>query len=376
MPQRRSRRPARGASSADLMRALVDHVADVILRVRLSPRPRLEYLNRAVESLTGYTADEVLSDQELALRLVLAADRRKLLDVARTRRVPRQPFLLRWTRRDGSVVTTEVRATPVHSRNGMLVAIDATLREVTAARVKPPAPRVQADPLADVFEHAPIALVHLALDGRLLRVNRRFVDLTGYAAAELDGKRVQDLTHPEDLQRESSVLQRLSSGELSKYVVEKRCVCKDGSPLWVRMTAAFPPGVSGAIGEGIAVIEPIAQPGTRDAGQATLSYSGIDLDTDRLEVTWNARIVPLTLKEVLLLRYLIRHRGEMLPRDRLLRDVWGYKYSGRSRTLDVHVCRLRRKLPPLATSLVTIGHFGYTLSHDALIVGGIPAGTA
>ena len=53
----------------------------------------------------------------------------------------------------------------------------------------------------------------------------------------------------------------------------------------------------------------------------------------------------LTAKEFLLLQYLLEHRGRVLSRDLLLTDVWGYQYTGGTRTVDVHVRRLREKLP-------------------------------
>ena len=57
------------------------------------------------------------------------------------------------------------------------------------------------------------------------------------------------------------------------------------------------------------------------------------------------REVRFTAKEFLLLQYLLEHRGRVLSRDLLLTDVWGYRYTGGTRTVDVHVRRLREKLP-------------------------------
>jgi DNA-binding response OmpR family regulator len=71
--------------------------------------------------------------------------------------------------------------------------------------------------------------------------------------------------------------------------------------------------------------------------------------------------VTLTAKEFVLLDYFLQHRGRVLSRDVLLTDVWGYRYTGGTRTVDVHIRRLREKLPPLATSLVTVKQFGYKL---------------
>ena len=73
----------------------------------------------------------------------------------------------------------------------------------------------------------------------------------------------------------------------------------------------------------------------------------------------------LTAKEFLLLEYLLQHRGRVLSRDLLLTDVWGYRYTGGTRTVDVHVRRLREKLPLLADALVTVKQFGYKLAESA-----------
>jgi two-component system, OmpR family, alkaline phosphatase synthesis response regulator PhoP len=73
------------------------------------------------------------------------------------------------------------------------------------------------------------------------------------------------------------------------------------------------------------------------------------------------REVKLTAKEFMLLRYLLQHRGRVLSREILLGDVWGYRYTGGTRTVDVHVRRLREKVPVLVNALVTVKQFGYKL---------------
>ena len=79
-------------------------------------------------------------------------------------------------------------------------------------------------------------------------------------------------------------------------------------------------------------------------------------------VTVDGEALHLTAKEFLLLQYLIEHQGRVLSRDLLLSDVWGYQYTGGTRTVDVHVRRLREKLPVLADRLLTVKQFGYKLA--------------
>ena len=93
----------------------------------------------------------------------------------------------------------------------------------------------------------------------------------------------------------------------------------------------------------------------------TLAYRTIAVDTERHVVLLAGEAVTLTAKEFLLLEYLLKHRGRVLSRDLLLTDVWGYRYTGGTRTVDVHVRRLREKLPLLAEAIVTVKQFGYKL---------------
>ena len=92
-----------------------------------------------------------------------------------------------------------------------------------------------------------------------------------------------------------------------------------------------------------------------------LSLGAITVDPDRHTVSLDGQEVTLTAKEFLLLSYLLQHRGRVLSRDVLLEQVWGYRYTGGTRTVDVHVRRLREKLPPLTDALVTVKQFGYKL---------------
>jgi len=102
---------------------------------------------------------------------------------------------------------------------------------------------------------------------------------------------------------------------------------------------------------------------TQRAARATttLTLGPLAVDLSRHTVSLDGQEVKLTAKEFLLLQYLLEHRGRVLSRDLLLSDVWGYRYTGGTRTVDVHVRRLREKLPVLTTALVTVKQFGYKL---------------
>jgi DNA-binding response OmpR family regulator len=99
----------------------------------------------------------------------------------------------------------------------------------------------------------------------------------------------------------------------------------------------------------------------RPSAGAVLRYGSISVDPERHSVTSHGEEIRLTAKEFLLLQYLLQHRGRVLSRDLLLTDVWGYQYTGGTRTVDVHIRRLREKLPELSDAIETIKQFGYKL---------------
>ncbi|MBI5198139.1 MAG: winged helix-turn-helix transcriptional regulator, partial [Nitrospirae bacterium] len=71
--------------------------------------------------------------------------------------------------------------------------------------------------------------------------------------------------------------------------------------------------------------------------------------------------VPLTAKEFNLLATFLKSPGRVLTRELLLEMVWGYLADVTTRTVDVHVRRLREKIPPLAEAIVTVKSIGYKL---------------
>ncbi len=90
-------------------------------------------------------------------------------------------------------------------------------------------------------------------------------------------------------------------------------------------------------------------------------YGNLTLDLSRHEVTFNNKTVELSSKEFDLLECLLRSKGRVLSRDYLMDQVWGYDYYGGMRTVDVHIRRLREKIPILVEAIQTVKNLGYKL---------------
>lgn len=88
----------------------------------------------------------------------------------------------------------------------------------------------------------------------------------------------------------------------------------------------------------------------------------LEVDRTRHTVHWDGHSVHLTAKEFALLAALLEADGRVLSRRALLEGVWGYTYAEGTRTVDVHIRRLREKLPGLAPQLITVKSLGYRLA--------------
>ncbi|MWA04530.1 DNA-binding response regulator [Actinomadura sp. LD22] len=113
-----------------------------------------------------------------------------------------------------------------------------------------------------------------------------------------------------------------------------------------------------AVGRAAAVAEADEVPGEIRSGELTIDEATY---TARLR----GRILDLTFKEFELLKYLAQHPGRVFTRAQLLQEVWGYDYFGGTRTVDVHVRRLRAKLGAEYESLIgTVRNVGYRFVPD------------
>jgi PAS domain S-box-containing protein len=88
------------------------------------------------------------------------------------------------------------------------------------------------------YEHAPVGICEIDLEGRFINVNPRFCDITGYSREELLHKKFQDITYPDDLQADEDKYLRPQAEKLPFHTMEKRYIHKDGHTVWILLTRA------------------------------------------------------------------------------------------------------------------------------------------
>lgn len=101
-----------------------------------------------------------------------------------------------------------------------------------------------------------------------------------------------------------------------------------------------------------------------DESPAQYRFGDLVMDLARHEVRVKNIEVPLTAKEFGLLEHLLRNPGRVLTRDILLSTIWGYDYYGTTRTVDVHIRRLKQKLPSLSDAIMSVKSMGYKLKEQ------------
>ncbi len=104
--------------------------------------------------------------------------------------------------------------------------------------------------------------------------------------------------------------------------------------------------------------------GHKPAADNSLEIDGLVLDSEKRTVEYNGTSVTLTFKEFELLACLMRNRGIVLTREKLMEKVWGFDFEGETRTVDVHVKTLRQKLEAAGcTELIrTVRSVGYKIN--------------
>lgn len=106
---------------------------------------------------------------------------------------------------------------------------------------------------------------------------------------------------------------------------------------------------------------------TREAN-GEIGDAGLVIEEGSYTAKLHGKVLDLTFKEFALLKFLAQHPGRVFTRDQLLSEVWGYDYFGGTRTVDVHIRRLRAKLEDLDALIGTVHNVGYRFATDAPVV--------
>ncbi|MBO0724267.1 MAG: PAS domain S-box protein [Blastocatellia bacterium] len=229
----RQKQESQGALDDKVFRLMVESVTDhAVIGVDLEGR--ILSWSAGAEKLFGYANEEVVG-KHISI-LFTPEDRqsgapKRELENARTRGSAGD---FRWQmRKDGSRFWASGFLNPLKDEDGNLIGYVKVVHDATEKKLAEEAIRNSEADFRAIFELAGAgkALADLRT-GRLLRVNQKLCDITGYSGDELLSMTIQELTHPEDRERDFTVYQRMLRGE-GEYETERRYVRKDGGVVWV-----------------------------------------------------------------------------------------------------------------------------------------------
>ncbi len=162
----------------------------------------------------------------------------------------------RW---DGVYRWFKTRGVPIRDSQGAICKWFGTCTDITDLRQIEEALRASEERFRGTFENAAVGIAHCDSQGRYLRVNQKYSDISGFSRAELLALGFKDLTHPDDLPASVARFTPLMRGELSSYQEEKRLVRKDGSHVWINLFVSLQRDAAGEPIHSIGVIEDISE---------------------------------------------------------------------------------------------------------------------
>ncbi len=209
------------------LRDLLAYMPDACLMVASG---RIVCLNGLAERLFGYKSDE-LEGQPLDL---LIPDRFRQSHAAHVSRYSERPqargmgsgLSLSALRKDGTEIPVDISLIPVQTDEG--VRMLAAIRDISQSEER----------YRTVFEQVAVGVVHTARDGRILNVNPKFCELSGYTRSEALTLDIQQLIHPDDGQRSADARARLLRGEITAFEKDIRLIRRDDALLWARVTTS------------------------------------------------------------------------------------------------------------------------------------------
>lgn len=148
---------------------------------------------------------------------------------------------------------------PMRESDGRIVGVTCSALDITEIKHREELLRLNEERFRLLFEHSPIGIALVSPDYRLAQVNQALCEMLGYTESELQRLTFIDITHPDDLASDLEQAKRLFAGEISSYRLSKRYLRKDGSLVWIQMTATIIRGRHGEPLYGVGLIENISE---------------------------------------------------------------------------------------------------------------------
>lgn len=238
--------------------------------------------NAAAENILGLSAEQLMGRAAIDPRWravkedgeAFPRDENPLTVTLRTGE-PLTDVLMGIYKPDGTVTWLRINSQPLFRPNETTpYAAVASLIDITRRKQFGVALRESEERFRSTFEQAAVGINHASIEGRFVRVNQKFCDITGYTREELLGLTYQDITHPDNRSVEQEQVRSLLASEIKTASLEKRYLRKDGESIWVQITASLVRNPQGAPKYFLSVVQDIS---IRKAAESALRDSEAQL---------------------------------------------------------------------------------------------------
>src|SRR5918993_69239 len=267
------RAPAHREAASELQqsderyRTVLDAAFDAIITI--TSDGTIQWFNRGAERIFGHRAEEVIGRPVTLLmperyRDLCVAGLHRYLRTGEARVVGGTTELV-GLRKDGGEFPIEMSLGETHENGERL--FTGMIRDVTERKRIEDALREMRDRFRSIFDHAPIGVAMVSLEGRYLQVNRSLCEILGYTEEELQALTWQEITHPDDLAASSAYARRIVEGEFPRYHLEKRFLHADGNTVWASLSVSL---VRDAEGEPLYFVSQIQDVSERKRAESAL----------------------------------------------------------------------------------------------------------
>ena len=185
----------------------------------------------------------------------------------------------------GEMTWTRSRAVPLLDQHGEIIEWFGVARDITESRRADDALRDSEQRFRTVFEQSTGGIAQVDLDGRLVLFNDRFCDIVGRSREALSALRMQDLTHPDDVDRNLELFRQVAVGTRPSFNIEKRYLKPDGSVVWVHNSVSATHGADGRVRYITAIVTDISYLRSAEATRGTLAAQR-QLALDAAQLGW------------------------------------------------------------------------------------------
>lgn len=226
------------SESEEKFRVLYNNSPDMYISVSPDDAGILQ-CNKTLLNKTGYSREEVIGFPIFKMYHDDCMDevKKAFQQFVETGKVQDKELILK--RKDGSRIDVSLNANAVLNDEGKIMYSISSWRDITERKHAEEKLKESEERFRAIFEQAAVGVVQADLStGAFVRVNQKYLDIVGYTEEELFKFSFKDITHPDDLEIDLENMRSLQMGKISNFDMDKRYIKKDGSIVWVKITAS------------------------------------------------------------------------------------------------------------------------------------------